>query len=140
MYGIIYIENKKEVFKMKTKAIKINSDTINTLMDCAEEYFIKEMFEDYATKVAKENNIDIEIAKIIIVISSMNSYDTVLMSKTRIIFVDDKDALVYTKNEWVDWYEDGKHIGYTDISDYLFNEQCVFNNILKYERGALKWR
>lgn len=124
---------------MKMKTININSDTINTLMDCVDEYFIKEMFEDYATKVAKENNIDIEIAKIIIVISSMNSYDTVLMTKTRVLFIDDKDALVYTKNEWVDWYENGKHIGYTDISDYLF-KQCVFNDILKYERGALKWR
>lgn len=87
------------------KKIEVNSSKVKRLIVNRDE----EMFENLADEIARDNSINIKIAKIILAFDEMELYEWIYISKTRIIFyIDNKYADVYNiQNEWIDRYEDG---------------------------------
>ena len=99
------------------KEIEINVNKVKRLIISRNE----EMFENLADEIARDNNINIQIAKIILAFDEMELYEWVYMSKTRIIFyIDNKYADVYNiQNKWIDRYEDGLRMESFNFENYI---------------------
>ena len=87
----------------------------------SENYFISEVFKNLANEIARENNIDINIAKIILAFDTMEAYRWIEISTTRIIFyIDNENADVYNiGDKMISRYENGRKYEEADIEDYL---------------------
>ena len=104
------------------KEIKIDDRRIKDLIAYTNDsYFVGGLFRALANDVAKDNDINIQLARIIVALSAMESYEWIEMSKTRIAFYfDRKNADVYNiTDEWIDRYEDGKRVEDISLEGYL---------------------
>lgn len=104
------------------KEIKIDDKRVKDLIAYTNDsYFVGALFKDFADDVAKDNGINIQLARIIVALSTMESYEWIEMSNTRIAFYcDNKNADVYNiTDKWIDRYEDDKRVEDIAIKDYL---------------------
>lgn len=104
------------------KEIKIDDNKMKDLVVYTNDnYFVSELFEDFADNVTKDNDINIQLARIIVALSAMERYEWIEMSNTRIAFYcDDKNADVYDiLDKWIDRYDNGKRVESISIENYL---------------------
>lgn len=104
------------------KKIEIDGTRVRELIAYAHEnYFISDVFENLANEIARDNSIDVKVAKIILALNTIEDYRWIEMSTTRIIFyVNSRSAdVVNISNEWLSHYEDGIKTEDVDLEDYL---------------------
>lgn len=106
----------------KLTEIKIDDNKVNELIaHTNENYFISEMFANLANEIARDNNIDVSIAKIILAMDTMEAYRWIEISTTRIIFyIDNENADVCNiGDKMISRYENGRKYEEADLEDYL---------------------
>ena len=104
------------------KEIKIDDRRIKDLIAYTNDsYFVGGLFRALADDVARDNGINIQLARIILALSAMERYEWIEMSNTRIAFYcDNKNADVYNiTDQWIDRYEDGKRVEDISLEGYL---------------------
>ena len=104
------------------KKITINEASVRELITYTNEhYFISDVFENLANEIARENNIDVLNAKIILAFSTIEDYRWIEMSTTRISFyLNSRSAdVVNISDNMVSRYENGLKIEEVDLEDYL---------------------